>query len=86
MECIWHTFGTQIGDQDQAQDEDRVQAQVTIEDLLVERKGLKEVERKGLKEARIKIIHQVEFIIWINQAKEIQVSIKDGSWREITSP
>ena len=24
MECIWHTFGTQIEDQDQAQDEDEV--------------------------------------------------------------
>ena len=24
VECIWHTFGTQIEDQDQAQDEDEV--------------------------------------------------------------
>jgi hypothetical protein len=46
VECTWHTFGTQIEDQDQAQDGVRVQALVTIEDLLVERKGLKEVERK----------------------------------------
>jgi hypothetical protein len=24
VECIWHIFGTQIGDQDQTQDEDEV--------------------------------------------------------------
>ena len=54
-------------------------------DHLVERKGLKQVESKGLKEG-IKIIYEVEFIIWINQTKQIQVSIKDSSWREITSP
>jgi len=45
---------------------------------LEERKGLKQVESKGLKEG-IKIIHQVEFIIWINQTKKIQVSVKNGS-------
>ena len=46
MECTWHTFGTQIEDQDQAQDEDEVQVLMTIENHLVERKGLKPVERK----------------------------------------
>ena len=55
-------------------------------DHLEERKGLKQVESKGLKEARIKIIHQVEFIIWNNQTKQIQVRIKDSSWRDHFSP
>jgi hypothetical protein len=58
---------------------------VIFGDQLEESKGLKQVESKGLKEG-IKIIHQVEFIIWINQTKQIQVSIKNSSWREITSP
>ena len=35
-----------IEDQDRAQDEDEVSVLVTIEDHLVERKGLKQVERK----------------------------------------
>jgi hypothetical protein len=56
-----------------------------LEIIWKKEKGLKQVESKGLKE-RIKIIHQVEFIIWINQTKQIQVSIKDSSWRKITSP
>ena len=48
-----------------------------VEDHLVERKGLKE-GRVGLKQ-EIKALHQVEFIIWINQTKSLEVSIKDGS-------
>ena len=46
MECTWHIFGTQVDDQDQTQDEDEVYVLVTIGDLLVERKGVKQVERK----------------------------------------
>jgi hypothetical protein len=57
-----------------------------LEIIWIESKGLKQVESKGLKEARIKIIHLVEFTIWINQTKKIQVSVKNGSWREVTSP
>jgi len=37
-----NTFSTQIEDQDQTQDEYEVYVLVTIEDHLVERKGLKE--------------------------------------------
>ena len=55
-----------------------------IEDHLVERKGLKQVERKGLKEG-IKVTHQVKSIIWINQSSYAYVSVKNGSWREVTS-
>ena len=54
-----------------------------IGDHLIERKGLKQVERKGLKEG-IKVTHQVKSII--NQIKSFQVSIKNDSWREVTSP
>ena len=46
MECTWHIFGTQIEDQDQAQDEDEVLVLEIIGDHVVERKGLKPVERK----------------------------------------
>jgi hypothetical protein len=45
---------------------------------LEERKELKQVERKGLKE-EFMATHQVKSIIWINQTKSIQVSIKDSS-------
>ena len=41
-ECFWHTFGTQVEDQDQHQDEDKDQILVSIEDHLEERKELKE--------------------------------------------
>ena len=70
MECIWHTFGTQVEDQDQTQDKDKVWVLVTIENHLVKRKGLKQVERKGLKEW-INVTHQVKSITWINQTKSI---------------
>jgi len=40
---------------------------VIIGDLLIERKGLKQVERKGLKEG-IKVTHQVKSITWINKS------------------
>ena len=49
-----------------------------IGDHLVERKGLKQVERKELKEG-FKVTHQVKSIIWINQTKSFQVSVKNGS-------
>ena len=51
---------------------------MTIEDLMVERKRLKQVERKGLKEGFM-VTHQVKSITWINQTKSIQVSVKNGS-------
>ena len=51
---------------------------MTIGDLLVERKELKQVERKELKE-RFMVTHQVKSITWINQTKSIQVSVKNGS-------
>jgi hypothetical protein len=51
---------------------------VIIGGHLVERKWLKQVERKGLKEG-FKVIHQVKSIIWINQTKLFQVSIKNDS-------
>ena len=60
MDCTWHTFGTQLEDQDQTQDEDEVWVLVTIGNHLVERKELKE---------GFKIIHQVESITWINQSR-----------------
>ena len=44
---------------------------MTIENSLVERKGLKQVERKGLKEG-IKVIHQVKSITWINQSSHFK--------------
>jgi signal-transduction protein with cAMP-binding, CBS, and nucleotidyltransferase domain len=40
---------------------------VTIEDHLIERKGLNQVERKGLKEG-FKVTHQIKSITWINQS------------------
>ena len=49
-----------------------------VEDHLVERKGLKQVEINGLKEG-FKVTHQVKSIIWINQTKSFQVSVKNGS-------
>ena len=61
MECTLHIFGTQIEDQDQAQDEDEVWVLVTIGNHLVETNGLKQVERKGLKEG-IEVTHQVKSI------------------------
>ena len=67
MECTLHIFGTQIEDQDQAQDEDEVWVLVTIGNHLVETNGLKQVERKGLKEG-IEVTHQVKSITWINQS------------------
>ena len=51
---------------------------MTIEDLMVERKRLKQVERKGLKEGFM-VTHQVKSITLINQTKSIQESIKNGS-------
>jgi hypothetical protein len=39
---------------------------LTIENHLVERKGLKQVERKGPKEG-FKVTHQIKSITWINQ-------------------
>jgi signal-transduction protein with cAMP-binding, CBS, and nucleotidyltransferase domain len=39
---------------------------LTIENHLVERKGLKQVERKELKEG-FKVTHQIKSITWINQ-------------------
>jgi hypothetical protein len=48
-----------------------------IEDHLIERKGLKEGRVESNVDSRI--IHQVEFIIWINQTLSFQVSIKNGS-------
>ena len=51
---------------------------MTIENHLIERKGLKQVERKELKEG-FKVTHQVKSIIWINQSKLFQVSVKNGS-------
>ena len=56
-----------------------------IGDHLEERKGLKQIDRKGLKEG-IKITHQVKSITWINQSSLFQVSVENGSWREVTSP
>ena len=56
-----------------------------IGDHLVERKRLIQVERKGLKEG-IKVTHQVKSITWINKINLFQMSIKNGSWREVTSP
>ena len=41
MECTWHTFGTQVEDQDQTQDKDKVWVLVIIGNHLVKRKGLK---------------------------------------------
>jgi hypothetical protein len=61
VECTWHIFGTQIEDQDQAHDDDKVYVQVTIGNHLVERKGLKQVKRKGLKEGFIGT-HQIKSI------------------------
>jgi hypothetical protein len=49
-----------------------------IRDLLVERKGLKQVERKGLKEG-FKVTRQIKSITWINQTMSFQVSIKNDS-------
>ena len=49
VECTWHTFCTQVQDQDQTQDKDEVWVLVTIGNHLVKIKGLKQVERKGLK-------------------------------------
>ena len=37
-----------------------------IEDLLVERKELKQVERKELKELFM-LTHQIKYVTWINQ-------------------
>ena len=56
-----------------------------IGDHLEERKGLKQLERKGIKEG-FKVIHQVKSITWINQSSLFQVSVENGSWREVTSP
>ena len=67
VECTWCIFGTQIEDQDQAQDEDKVWVLVTIGNHLVERNGLKQIERKELKEG-IEVTHQVKSITWINQS------------------
>ena len=58
---------------------------MSIGDLLVERKGLKQVERKGLKEG-FKVTHKVKSIIWINQTKLFELGIKDGSLKRPTSP
>jgi hypothetical protein len=77
VECTWHTFGTQVEDQNQAQDKDEVQVLVLVGNHLEERKGLQE---------EFIVTHQVKSITWINQTKSIQVSVKDGSWREVTSP
>jgi hypothetical protein len=85
VDCTCHTFGTQVEDQNQAQDKDEVQVLVLVGNHLEERKGLKQVERKRLKE-EFMVTHQVKSITWINQTKSIQVSVKDGSWREVTSP
>jgi len=54
-----YTFGSQVEDQDQTQDEDKVL--VTIGNHLVERKGLKQVERKGLKEGFM-VTHHIKSI------------------------
>jgi hypothetical protein len=40
VECTWHTFSTQIEDQDQAQDEVEVKVLEIIGDHLVEKKDL----------------------------------------------
>jgi hypothetical protein len=40
VECTWHTFGTQVEDQNQAQDKDEVQVLVLVGNHLEERKGL----------------------------------------------
>jgi hypothetical protein len=61
LECTWHTFSTQIEDQDQAQDEVEVKVLEIIGDHLVEKKGLKQVEGKGLKEGFM-VTHQVKSI------------------------
>ena len=49
---------------------------------MVEIKGLKQVERKGLKKGII-VIHQVKIHHIDQSIKLFQVSVKNGSWREI---
>jgi hypothetical protein len=46
VECTWYIFGTQIEDQEQAQDGDEVYVLVTIEDHMEEGKGLKPSRKK----------------------------------------
>ena len=87
---LWSVCDThlvlKLEDQDQTQDEDEVWVLVTIEDHLVERKGLKQVERKGLKEERLKVTHQVKSITWINQSSYFKWVSRMVLCREVTSP
>ena len=80
MEYTWHTFGTQVEDQDQTQDKDKVWVLVTIENHLVKRKGLKQVERKGLKE-RFMVIYQIKSFTWINQSRHFKWVSRMVLWR-----